>query len=535
MGTLAWIDTGNIFVNDLSYASVTATGTGDFTSHYLKATNFGFTLPVGSIVAGIVARIERYATKNDTSFVRDSEVKIIKSDSSLGLTNKADTVTKWGTAVEEQYISYGGYYDLWNESWTASDINSSNFGVALAVDLHLAGICLAPDTLIATPEGPKQISAIKVGDLVYSFNLITGVKEIKPVTEIFSRSISHYDNTYYSIETATGTVVNATWNHDFFVDGIWKNAKDLLVGDILTNENGQNEVITDITLLVNNIDEVWDITVEGDHNFYANGLFVHNASNDAFVNHVSLTVYYYGNSSSNSPSNSPSVSPSPSAGPAEKAILSIKIGDDLSTSINHRMLAYRDSTNFFTGINRFGTTSNYLQIDTNGVVTLSPGSVVLKKQYVDGSTLRNGTSAPTFTTFKDGVNANSFVDGATNEAHGSFEIQSDYKDATDLTAYLHWAPSTTNVGNCRWVFEYTVANPTSGTFGTTSSMTVDAASGGTAFSHNLVTLGSISGTGLTKGAIIMFRILRQGTSISDTFTGDSFLLRLDLEYQADKL
>lgn len=374
VGTEGWINTGNVSTNDSSYASVSATGTGDFVSNYLKVTNFGFSLPNSAVIGGIRAEIKRYASANDSSYVVDSNVKIVKSNGLLGSTNKADS-NHWDIDANERYTPYGGYYDLWNESWTASDINNSNFGVALSTLTHLAGICLSPDTLISTPSGNKKISEIQKGDLVYSFNLSSNTKEIKAVTEIFSRSIENYDNQYFYIYTTNNKLVKATWNHDFYVDGVWKKAKDLRIGDALKDENFNDTKIIDINLVSNFSDNVWDITVEGTHNFYANGIIVHNASVDAFVNNVNLTVYYYTNSPSESPSESPSVSPSlspsssvspsvsPSLSPSSSASASVSPSPSLATSY------YSLNRNLFIGLgSNLSTTKSRLKMPTWGTL-----------------------------------------------------------------------------------------------------------------------------------------------------------------------
>jgi len=56
-------------------------------------------------------------------------IQIVKSDGNIGSTNKSDDVT---ITDVEQYISYGAADDLWDESWSPSDINNSNFGVVYA-------------------------------------------------------------------------------------------------------------------------------------------------------------------------------------------------------------------------------------------------------------------------------------------------------------------------------------------------------------------------------------------------------------------
>lgn len=188
------------------------------------------------------------------------------------------------------------------------------------------------------------------------------------------------------------------------------------------------------------------------------------------------------------------------------------------------------------GTARFGDhATNYTEFGTDGTLTLNGTATVFKDQFVDGLSLRPGETAPTFAVFQGGVWANWFNDGAVDEAHGSFEIQHDYKEGTPLEVHLHWAPSTVNVGNCRWSFEYTVANMATETFGATTTLTVDAPSGGTAFKHNYVTLGSIAGTGRLSSDVIMFRIYREGTHANDTFTGSGALLRIAFHYESNRL
>ncbi len=60
----------------------------------------------------------------------DAEVKLVKSDGSIGIENKAKTGV-WPSS--DEYFSYGASDDLWSETWSASDINDSDFGVVLSV------------------------------------------------------------------------------------------------------------------------------------------------------------------------------------------------------------------------------------------------------------------------------------------------------------------------------------------------------------------------------------------------------------------
>jgi hypothetical protein len=93
-------------------------------SDYLVASDFQFTIPSGATVTGIRFDVEReYVNYNAV----DSSVRIIKS--TLGSTDRASTAL-W----TKQPVSFGGPTDLWGETWTAADIESSTFGIAMAVN-----------------------------------------------------------------------------------------------------------------------------------------------------------------------------------------------------------------------------------------------------------------------------------------------------------------------------------------------------------------------------------------------------------------
>ena len=100
--------------------------TGGATTHYLKATNFGFTIPGGSVIDGIVVEVER--KENSSSVCKDSRIRIVKGGS-VGSTDKS-SVTEWPTT--DTYKTYGGAADLWGETWSSTDINDSTFGFALS-------------------------------------------------------------------------------------------------------------------------------------------------------------------------------------------------------------------------------------------------------------------------------------------------------------------------------------------------------------------------------------------------------------------
>jgi len=123
VGTVSWSNPNNAKVSDNVYT--TALGPGPFLtySHYLKVTNFGFSIPVGAIISGILVEIEIKVAGGAGG--KDSRIQIVKSDGTIGTTNKA---TNMALPTTEIYISYGGSSDLWDETWTPANINDIDFG-----------------------------------------------------------------------------------------------------------------------------------------------------------------------------------------------------------------------------------------------------------------------------------------------------------------------------------------------------------------------------------------------------------------------
>lgn len=166
VGTVAWSNPNNAKVSDNVYATALD---GNVTTHYLKATNFGFLIPAGATINGILVEVE----KGDTfggNWAKDSAVKIVKSDGTIGTTNKGDTTNYW--PYPEAYKSYGSSSDLWNETWTSEDINDIDFGVVFSALLTDTG-----------PEGPTFANVDHIRITVF-FSEATGGGAVPPANII---------------------------------------------------------------------------------------------------------------------------------------------------------------------------------------------------------------------------------------------------------------------------------------------------------------------------------------------------------------
>lgn len=171
-------------------------------------------------------------------------------------------------------------------------------------------------------------------------------------------------------------------------------------------------------------------------------------------------------------------------------------------------------------------------IEADGTLTFKGAATVWNDAFVDGLSLTGGaTDPPSFQAITGTIYGNRFDNAAIMSCHGSIEIPHDYKEGTSIILHIHWIPTTTNNGNCRWGVEWVIASVNGVYSGTTSE--IDAASGGTALAHKVVDVVTISGTNRKISDVIHFRVFRNGTHANDTFTGNAFLSRIAVHYECD--
>src|SRR4051794_24578165 len=99
-GVDPWANPTNVFASDDSRA--TAGSSFADVTNLLEASGFGFAVPAGSSIAGVLVEVER--SKTGLSTVKDLKIQLIQSGAQLG-NDKADIVTGWPSA--DAYASYG--------------------------------------------------------------------------------------------------------------------------------------------------------------------------------------------------------------------------------------------------------------------------------------------------------------------------------------------------------------------------------------------------------------------------------------------
>lgn len=141
----------------------------------------------------------------------------------------------------------------------------------------LRGDCLDGSTMVATEFGSQSIQELHDLELfgiplprVWSFNHQTGKQELKKI--ITTRHLINKD----VVDVRAGSdTITCTPDHRFWNGSAYIAAKDMLWGSVLNLQSTAVGVSKVSPVLATKVD-VYDIQVEGNHNFFANGVLVHN-------------------------------------------------------------------------------------------------------------------------------------------------------------------------------------------------------------------------------------------------------------------
>lgn len=121
-GATHWQNPTNIYTSNNVYATVNLDT--DEESHWLRATTFGFEIPVGATIDGISMRFER---KSEDGYHEDYSIKIVQNGTEQG----TDHVKAVAWPLSDAYETYGSSIDKWGLSWSPEQINADNFGVSV--------------------------------------------------------------------------------------------------------------------------------------------------------------------------------------------------------------------------------------------------------------------------------------------------------------------------------------------------------------------------------------------------------------------
>ena len=167
----------------------------------------------------------------------------------------------------------GGQRQLLLDPLNVSDPTSVNFGAGQEN-------CFTAGTKISTPDGQRNIERLRIGDSVISLDLIHGHQVTSIVTGIYITAVDDVG----SVRLSDGRTIQVTSDHPFYVPArrAFLPAHELAAGMILMGQFSNDQGHAPIVDRDFSVDSktggttVYNLTVSGQHNYFAEGILVHN-------------------------------------------------------------------------------------------------------------------------------------------------------------------------------------------------------------------------------------------------------------------
>ena len=93
--------------------------------------------------------------------------------------------------------------------------------------------CFVAGTPVWTPDGPKPIEQLKIGELIYTYNTKTCGVEIVPISNVFDNNIKDT----VIVRTKTGHRARVTPDHKYLTTNGWVEAQNLTQNDVVIEIN----------------------------------------------------------------------------------------------------------------------------------------------------------------------------------------------------------------------------------------------------------------------------------------------------------
>jgi hypothetical protein len=136
-------------------------------------------------------------------------------------------------------------------------------------------ICFAADTPVHTATGIRPIEALKVDDLIYSFDTANEITELKPVTAIFQ----NWTDIVMDI-SIDQDLLHVTRGHPFATKNwIWKEARLLRSKEHVYTISGKYKPVDQMTMRAS-VAKTYNLEVADHHNYFVGnvGTLVHNSN-----------------------------------------------------------------------------------------------------------------------------------------------------------------------------------------------------------------------------------------------------------------
>ena len=204
------------------------------------------------------------------SAIRDIEERAEITFGSGAGTKGQGTVSGWPSQeAYDNWVAAGADINaLTAYGWSGTGDPHTQYGQTGDRGLQNYLGCFTGDTLIATNDDSLHIEEINSGDIVMTFDL----KDKKVKQSKVTKTYRHKNPNGYIV---INDILKTTPNHPFYSDGKWIEAGKLSIGDKILHMNGMEHEVKSIEM-VNSQEDVYNIEVDGTHNYFAEGYLVHN-------------------------------------------------------------------------------------------------------------------------------------------------------------------------------------------------------------------------------------------------------------------
>lgn len=156
---------------------------------------------------------------------------------------------------------------FWHERYDNTTQTHSLEGIKI-YGAERGGGCFAKGTNILVGQNKlKAIEDIKAGDFVLSKSLIDGTLQKGKVSGTHKTTVNGY--------LIINRLLKITTNHILRLNNRWDEAGNIQIGDSLTDTQGNNILVKSIEWQQGKF-EVYNLTIDKYHNFFAEGFLVHN-------------------------------------------------------------------------------------------------------------------------------------------------------------------------------------------------------------------------------------------------------------------
>jgi hypothetical protein len=280
-----WSYTGNTLPSGSFMTSSVLIGSYEDTTYANDATEIVFADNNSVVIGGEARMLVHNTLTNVSSYKRVCD--LTTDYAVFGQNETTNGVAEINLIIYEEPQSL---YTMNMEDVDNFILASGNFVSFFVVHNLVGGSCFIAGTKVTMSDGTqKNIEEIVEGDEVLSFNEETSTTEAKKVVGL--KQPIHNDLVKYHF--ADQTYVVSTHDHPFYVGdlelasfrpdltnerySIDKEVRKIKVGDLVNlPTNGSKTAIREIELLPEEDVQTYIITVEDNHNFYANNILVHN-------------------------------------------------------------------------------------------------------------------------------------------------------------------------------------------------------------------------------------------------------------------